>query len=195
MEVCTLAHCFLESYNICLLSSMAEQGPFKPGVVSSNLTGGTIYFNLFYVKRCFMVNRKKRLHPAVFPAHGLVRDDNANGNDIYHDGSFCLFGVNFDIDWNPREKAWNISCPHMLSTAETKIFINNLYELTPESFSDELEYTFSNIGKGQVFYDEKGQSYMVVSDVAANKAAISLDSEGYPTGELKTFYPDDLVYV
>lgn len=130
-----------------------------------------------------------RLHPAII-SFGLR---NKSKHCKYEGGSFSLFGINFDVEWDSKEETWFLSCPHIIMSSEIISFLEELYKVHPEGFSDELELRWFEISKRErlTFFDNEAKKWIVSND---GKFAIGLDNN-FPNGYVRTFESNDLVFV
>jgi len=133
---------------------------------------------------------KPRIHRAIIPSHS-DEGSNYTGGIIQHP---C--GVSLIIEYDSKEKSWQIYNDAILSDKEIYDFLEALYTRIPEMFSDEEEISFGTLLFGQdgikEFWDTDGLKWMLSDKIGY---CIGINKDGFPNGMVRLFDMKELVYV
>jgi len=140
--------------------------------------------------------KKRRLHPALRESRGPFSD---SSHDKYREGSIQLCGIDIDIQWDKIHNCWSLSSPNLISDIEVQRFLNDLFVLAPNSFSDEWEFVLSEISDvGSMFYLNDGTKWMMTEQTIENDDILCIQintKTNFPNGKIRFFKSDTLIYM
>ena len=137
---------------------------------------------------------KKKLHPNLEPIFDHGQYDSLK----FRGGALNLFDIMLEFIYDKKEESWQIVNPNIISDEDMVNFLNKLYEVAPDQFSDESEVPFSEISKdrGAHFWDSGGKCWLQTSEPGVCVSVIKQsDGSFHCIGDIKSFDDHEVVYL